>query len=261
MRAETLVTTTFAAQSLSTSAQLTTAQRSSQAVTTVRMRMLTTPVVPKRPQSWLDRYRLRLHGKGQLLAVQVRLIRGLATGVLEADQMEQLAACLAESLARQVDVAADAIEDLEGRPGTLSVSRIDGPGAPELVADGRIQLPPRLGVPIAAQAVEGAEASSALEDAASRLVALRGTIQAAGGLGTIEIFAGLSRLDRFSRMDRNVNGFLDVREFSEAARFELNPPLARHEIRTVYRMLDANQDGQLDSDEFFARASKRRFIG
>jgi len=142
----------------------------------------------------------------------------------------------------------------------VSKNALHGHGGPALVADGRLQLPPQLGVAIAARSVEGAVASSALKDAASRLLALRDTIQAAGGLGTIEIFAGLSRLDRFSRLDRNVNGFLDLSEFSEAARFELNPPLARHEIRTVYRMLDANQDGQLDSDEFFARASKRTFI-
>jgi len=254
-----LATTTFEAQPLSTSARLTT--RSSQAMTTARAR--TTPMAPPRPKNWLDRYRLRLHGRGQLLAVQVRLISGLATGALDTDQTEKLAACLAQGLARQLDVAAGAIKDLGGRSGALSMSRkavLGLRGPPAIVADGRIQLPPQLAVAIAAQAVEDAKASSALEDAASRLLVLRASIHAAGGLGAIEIFAGLSRLDRFSRLDRNVNGFLDLREFSEAAHIELTPPLARHEIRTVYQMLDTNQDGQLDSDEFFARASRRTFV-
>lgn len=43
---------------------------------------------------------------------------------------------------------------------------------------------------MASQAVERAKASSALENAAFRLVTLCDTIQAAGGLGTIEIVAG-----------------------------------------------------------------------
>jgi len=49
-----------------------------------------------------------------------------------------------------------------------------------LEADGRIQRPQSLGVAMASQAAEGVKASSALEDTASRLLALRDTIQAAG---------------------------------------------------------------------------------
>lgn len=75
--------------------------------------------------------------------MHVRLISGLASGALEADQGKQLATCLMHGFALQVDVAADAVEDFDGRPGTLSMSRneVQRLGGRALPADGRAQLP------------------------------------------------------------------------------------------------------------------------
>lgn len=221
----------------------------------------TVPLVPvvlptSQPSSWLDDYKKRLNGQGQTLAVQVTLSGGLDTSTLTKLQLHDLSSAMTMELSRAMGIDASDIQNLEGDHGQLSVTT--SRWGVTLTANGRICLPMNVGIQDAVPVLTSQHVRHRLAAAMSELPMLQGAISRAGSIGSFTVSAGQSSEDLFSKLDRNLDKVLNVQEFSKAASNLLTPPFKDNEIAEVYHKLDVNHDGQLDSDEFFGRFSKRK---
>ncbi|CAK0870919.1 unnamed protein product, partial [Prorocentrum cordatum] len=174
----------------------------------------------------LGDYLTRLGGRGSLAALELS-VAGLRYGDLEADEAEELRQSLARTAAAALHVDPGGVLDMHGQASGLSLGSRGAAG--DLVADGFLRLPPGGTVRVASEQLRGD--------------------------GSVVALVTETGEGSYFELDKDSDGAFSHEEFVAAAKAYLEPSLDLSEpaAADLFRLLDADLDGRLDGDEFFAR--------